>query len=138
MNRLKIETEGETRIIATRRFNAEPKLVYRAHIEPELIRKWLHGPDGWTMTTCINEAKPGGKIHYAWEDGQGAGFSLTGEFIELSPYTRLVHVERMHLPDPTPDNHVTTNFKNDGEGGTIVTMRMDLPDSETRAAMLAS
>ena len=43
----------------------------------------------------------------------------------------------MHLPDPTPDNHVDTRFEPDGTGTRMI-MRMTLPDSETRAAMLAS
>jgi len=47
-----------------------------------------------------------------------------------------VHVERMHLPDPTPENHVETRFDRDGSG-TRMTMRMTLPDSKTRAAVLA-
>ena len=46
-------------------------------------------------------------------------------------------MERMHLPDPTPDNHVETMFHPDGTG-TLMTMRMTLPDAETRAAMLAT
>jgi hypothetical protein len=43
----------------------------------------------------------------------------------------------MHLPDPTPDNHVETRFDADGEG-TLMTIRMTLPDAPTRAAMLAT
>jgi hypothetical protein len=43
----------------------------------------------------------------------------------------------MHLPEPTPDNHVETRFEADG-GGTLMTMRMTQPDAETRARMLAS
>ena len=39
--------------------------------------------------------------------------------------------------DPTPDNHVETTFLPDGTG-TLMTMRMALPDAETRAAMLAT
>ena len=46
-------------------------------------------------------------------------------------------MERMHVPDPTPDNHVETRFVADG-AGTLMTMRMTLPDVETRAAMLAT
>ena len=47
------------------------------------------------------------------------------------------NVERMCLPDPTPDNPVETTFDPDGTG-TLMTMRMTLPDSQTRAAMFAS
>ena len=135
MSKLVLKAEGDRHVLVTRRFAAPPESVYRAHTEPELIQKWLLGPDGWTMPVCINEARPGGKIRYEWSDGKGGGFSLTGEYVELVPFSRIVHVERMHLPDPTPDNHVETRFEPNG-GGTLMTMRMTLPDAATRAAML--
>jgi hypothetical protein len=43
----------------------------------------------------------------------------------------------MHLPDPTPDTHVETMFEPHGDS-TLMTIRMTLPDAETRAAMLAT
>jgi len=135
MSKLTLKTEGDRYVVVTRRFAAPPEAVYRAHTEPELVRKWLLGPPGWTMPVCISEAKSGGKIRYEWTDGKGGGFYLTGEYVELTPFSRIVHVERMHLPDPTPDNHVETNFAPDG-AGTLMTMRMTLPDAATRAAML--
>lgn len=137
MSKLEIKTEGDTHVVITRRFAASPAAVYRAHIEPELIQKWMLGPDGWTMPVCVNDARSGGQIRYEWSDGAGGGFYLTGEFLELTLNSRIVHVERMHLPDPTPDNHVVTTFEPDGTG-TLMTMRMTLPDAEARAAMLAS
>lgn len=137
MSKLTLRTEGETHVVVTRRFAASPEAVYRAHTEPALIRKWMLGPDGWTMPVCICEAQPGGKMRFEWTDGNGNGFYLTGECLELEPFSRIVHVERMHLPDPTPDNHVETRFEADGTG-TLMTMRMTLPNAETRAAMLAT
>ena len=137
MSKLTLKTEGDTHVMVTRRFAAPPEAVYRAHIDPNLVQKWMLGPEGWTMPVCICEAKPGGKIRYEWADGKGRGFSLTGEFLELEPYRRIVHVERMHLPDPTPDNRIETTFVPDGNG-TLMTMRMTLPDAETRKAMLAT
>ena len=137
MSKLTLKTEGDKHVIVTRRFAAPPEAVYRAHTEPKLIQKWMLGPDGWTMPVCVCEARPGGKIRYEWADGKGGGFYLTGEFVELVPFSRIVHVERMHLPDPCPDNHVETRFEPDGSG-TLMTMQMTLPDAQTRAAMLAS
>ena len=137
MPKLELTTEGDRYVIVTRHFAAPPSAVYRAHTEPALIQKWCLGPEGWTMPVCINEARPGGKIRYEWSNGKGAGFSLTGEFVELTPYSRIVHIERMHLPDPTPDNHIETTFAPSGDG-TLMTMRMTLPDAKTRAAMLAT
>src|SRR3979490_1967565 len=118
-----IETEGDRFVVVTRRFAASPEAVYRAHTEPRLIQKWLLGPEGWTMPVCVNEPRPGGKIRYEWSDGKGGGFFLTGEYLELVPFSRIVHVERRFVPDGT---------------GTLMTMRMTLPDAETRRAMLAT
>src|SRR5258708_22302849 len=137
MSKMTLKTEGDKHVVVTRRFAASPEAVYRAHTEPGLIRKWLLGPDGWTMPVCVNEARPGGKIRYEWADGKGGGFHLTGEYLEVVPFSRIVHVERMHLPEPTPDSHVETRFERDATG-TLMTMRMALPDAETRAAMLAT
>jgi uncharacterized protein YndB with AHSA1/START domain len=137
MSRLMLKTEGDTHVVVTRRFAASPDAVYRAHTDPKIIQQWLLGPEGWTMPVCINEAKPGGKFRYEWKNAKGHGFYITGEFLELEPYRRIVHVERMYLPDPTPDNHVETRFVADGTG-TLMTLRMTLPDSKTRAAMLAT
>jgi len=137
MSKMTLKTEGDTHIVVTRRFAAPPEMVYRGHTEPELIQKWLLGPDGWTMPVCINEARPGGKFRYEWVNGKGHGFHVTGEYVELDPFSRIVHVERMHLPDATPDNRVETRFDGDGTG-TLMTLRMTLPDSKTRATMLAT
>ncbi len=137
MSKLKLTTEGDRYVVVTRRFAAAPEAVYRAHTEPKLIQKWMLGPEGWTMPVCDIEARPGGRIRYEWSNGKGQSFSLTGEIIAMEPYYRLVHVERMHLPDTTPDNHVETRFDPDGDG-TLMTMRMSLPDAETRTQMLAS
>src|SRR5262245_26942995 len=82
MTKLTLKTEGDKQVVVTRRFAASPDQVYRAHIEPEIIKKWMLGPDGWTMPVCINDARPGGKIRYEWTNGQGGGFYLTGEFIK--------------------------------------------------------
>lgn len=137
MSKLTLQTEGDRFVVVTRRFEASPEEVYRAHMDPELLQQWMTGPDGWSMPVCINEAKPGGKIRYEWSDGKGGGFYLTGELIEIDPPKRIVHVERMFLPDPTPDNHVVTTFAVEGSG-TLMTMRMTLPDANTRQAMLST
>jgi uncharacterized protein YndB with AHSA1/START domain len=137
MGKMTLAIEGDRHVVVKRRFAASPEAVYRAHTEPALIQKWMLGPDGWTMPVCICDARPNGKIRYEWANGSGGGFHLTGEFLEIEPFRRIVHVERMHLPAPTPDNHVETRFDPDGTG-TLMTMRMTLPDAQTRSRMLAT
>ena len=137
MSKLTLKTEGDTHIVVTRHFAASPEAVYRAHTDPAIIQKWMLGPDGWTMPVCNCDAKRGGTFRYEWANGKGHGFHITGEFLELEPWSRIVHVERMFLPEQTPDNHIETRFDADG-AGTLMTMRMTLPDSQTRAAMLST
>ena len=137
MTKLALTTEGDTQVVITRRFAASPARVFDAHTKPELLQKWCLGPDGWTMPVCICEPVPGGQIRYEWTNGEG-GFHLTGEFLAVEAPHRTLHVERMHLPDPTPDNRVETLFKDDGEGGTLMVMTMTLPSAEVREMMLAT
>ena len=137
MSKLTLKTEGDTHILVTRRFAAPPEFVYRAHTDPKIVQRWMLGPEGWTMPVCQSDVRPGGNFRYEWRHPRQGSFYLTGEFIELTPYSKIVHVERMHLPDPTPDNRVETTFAPEGDG-TLMTMRMTLPDAQTRAAMLAT
>ena len=130
-------TPSDMEIVITRLVEAPREQVFDAWTKPEHVTKWMLGPEGWTMPVCLHDGKPGGKIRYEWSNGKGAGFFLTGEILELDPPHRIVHVERMHMPDPTPDNRVVTTFVADGSG-TLMTMRMSLPDGETRRAMLAT
>jgi uncharacterized protein YndB with AHSA1/START domain len=128
--------DGDRRIIITRRFAAAPALVFRAHTEPALIRRWMVGPDGWTMPVCQSDSRPGGSFRFDWWDGKDTRFHATGEYSDVTPQ-RITHVERMFLPDPTPDNHVETRFAADGSG-TLMTVTMTLATTEDRAAILAS
>ena len=137
MSKLTLKTEGDTHVVVTRRFAAPPEAVYRAHTDPKLIQKWLLGPEGWTMPVCINRGESRRQVPLRMDEWQRRWIHITGEYVELQPYSRIVHIERMHLPDPTPDNHIETRFDADGTG-TLMTMRMTLPDAKTRATMLAT
>ena len=65
MSKMTLKTEGDTHIVVTRHFAAAPEAVYRAHTDPNIVQKWLLGPEGWTMPVCISEARPGGKFRYS-------------------------------------------------------------------------
>jgi uncharacterized protein YndB with AHSA1/START domain len=128
--------DGDRRITITRRFKAPPALLFRAHTEPDLIRRWMVGPDGWTMPLCQSDSRPGGSFRFDWWDGKDTRFHATGEYLEVTPH-RILHIERMFLPDPTPDNHVETRFAADGTG-TLMTVTMTLASAKDRDAVLAS
>jgi uncharacterized protein YndB with AHSA1/START domain len=139
---LTVERTSPTTITVKRRFRASPERVFAAHIEPALIQRWCYGFEGWRMPVCINDARPGGELRWEWANDEGAGFHVTGTYESVEPPRdgrpgRIVHVERMHLPDPTPDNHIETTFAADGDGTLLtVIMRVDTP--EAMEAMLAT
>jgi uncharacterized protein YndB with AHSA1/START domain len=130
--------DGDRTVIVTRRFRAAPEKVWTAHTDPAIIPRWMTGPDGWAMPVCQSNPVPGGSFRFEWADASGNGFHATGEYLDLQPFHRILHVEQMFLPDPTPENRVETLFEPDGTGGTKLTMRMTLPDEASRRAMLAS
>ncbi len=75
------------------------------------MAKWMIGSPDWTMPVCNIDARPGGTIRYEWTTRRRPQcFHLTGEYIAVQRPHRLVHVERMFLPDPTPDNRIETTF----------------------------
>ena len=127
MSKLTLKTEGDRHVVVTRRFAAAPEAVYRAHTEPALIQKWLLGPDGWTMPVCINEARPGGKIRYEWTNGDGAGFYVTGEYLELVPHELLRWTDT--LDDVPGEMTVTVRLKKVSVGTEINIVQEGLPDA---------
>jgi len=139
---LTVERPDPTTLVVTRHFAAPPDRVFAAHVDPALIRRWCLGPEGWHMPVCVNDARPGGDFRWEWANGTGAGFHTTGTYEVVEPPRegrpgRIVHVERMFLPDPTPDNHVETTFTADG-AGTRLTVTMRVASPETMEAMVAS
>ena len=139
---LTVERTSPTSITIKRQFKASPERVFAAHTEPALIQRWCYGFDGWRMPVCINEARPGGALRWEWANDECAGFHATGTYEAVEPPRdgrpgRIVHVERMHLPDPTPDNHITTTFTPDGDG-TLLTVVMQLDTPEALEAMIAT
>lgn len=85
---------SDTEVLVKRSFDAPVKLVWRAYMEPELLRRWCLGPPGWTMPVCEMDMRVGGKYRWRWRnevDGQEFGF--TGETLEVTPHAKIVHTQ---------------------------------------------
>lgn len=132
---LQLTLDGDTKMVVTRNFKAPPEHVYRAHLEPDLIRQWMLAMEGWTMPLCETDSREGGAFRFEFDGGEEGAFAISGEYITLTPSSLIEHVERMHMPDPSPDSQCHTTFEASG-GGTLLTLTMTLPDAETRQGML--
>lgn len=85
---------SDTEVLVKRSFDAPAKLVWRAYMEPELMRRWCGGPPGWSMSVCEMDMRVGGKYHWRWRsDENGQEFGFTGEVLEVSPHTKIVHTQ---------------------------------------------
>ena len=58
---------SDTEVLVKRSFDAPAKLVWRAYMEPDLMRRWCSGPPGWSMPVCEMEMRVGGM--YRWRPG---------------------------------------------------------------------
>jgi uncharacterized protein YndB with AHSA1/START domain len=62
-----------------REFDAPRQLVYRAHVDPELLVQWL-GPRRLTMVVERFEVRDGGTWRYAHRDADGSEHGFHGVF----------------------------------------------------------
>jgi uncharacterized protein YndB with AHSA1/START domain len=91
---LKVAALGEREILMTREFDASVERVFDAFTKPELLRRWLFGPDGWVMSVCEVDLKVGGKYRYVWtREDSGEGMGMGGSYREISKPKRIVATE---------------------------------------------
>jgi uncharacterized protein YndB with AHSA1/START domain len=137
-HRLEITTTGDREIVMTRILDASPKPVFDAFTKPELISRWLLGPDGWSMPVCEVDLRVGGAFHYLWRNQtDGREFGMRGVYREIVPLERLAHVERFDDPSMPGEAQVTTTFLA-RDGSTKVTMAILYPSREVRDMALES
>jgi uncharacterized protein YndB with AHSA1/START domain len=90
---LKITTPSEREISWTREFKASKKLVFDAITKPELIRRWLLGPEGWTMPVCEIDLRVGGKYRYVWSHPEKGEMGMGGVYKEIIKHEKIVSTE---------------------------------------------
>ena len=138
MGTLKLTTPGEREIVMTRVFAAPRQLVFDAHTKPELVRRWLLGPPGWSMPVCEIDLRVGGKYRYVWRhDTNGTQMGMGGVYREIRAPERLVHTEKF---DEAwyPGEGVGTLVLVELGGRTTLTHTMRYESREARDAVLKS
>ena len=85
---------SDTEVLVKRSFDAPAKLVWRAYMEPELMRRWCGGFPGWSMPVCEMDMRVGGQYRWRWRNEEnGQEFGFTGEVLEVVPHARIVHTQ---------------------------------------------
>jgi uncharacterized protein YndB with AHSA1/START domain len=93
--RVKVEPVGEREVRMTRLFNAPRNLIFDAFTKPELVKRWLLGPEGWSMPVCDIDLRVGGAYRYVWKnDNTGTTMGMGGVYREIARPDRIVNTEK--------------------------------------------
>ena len=133
--RLQITTPSDRELMMTRAFEAPRPMVFEALTTPDLVRRWLHGPDDWTMPVCEIDLRPGGALRYVWRGPDGAEMGMSGEYREVVRPERLVHTE-LFDEDWTGGETVVTTILTEQDGRTTVTTTILYASKENRDGAL--
>lgn len=135
MTPLRMTTPTDTTIEIIRSFDAPVSIVWRAHTDPDLVKRWLTGPSGHTMPECEIDLRVGGAYRYVWEWADGC-MSAYGRFREIEPERRLLLTETFDI-FPDSETLVEQVFSETG-GRTTVIMSLHYDSKETRDGVLQS
>lgn len=136
-NTLQITTRGDREIIMSRVFEAPRQLVFEACSKPEFVRRWLLGPDGWSMPVCEIDLRVGGRYRYLWRHSDGREMGMGGVYREIVVPERIVATEEF---DEAwyPGEAVGTILLIEQSGRTTLTQTVLYNSRETRDAVLKS
>ena len=132
-------TEGSQNtkdVVIERTFNASIDLVWKMWTEAPSFKQW-YGPEGATIPVAEIDSKVGGKRLVCMEMNTPNGLMqmwFAGEFIEVTPMTRLSYTESMSdkdgniisqtdmgMPEGTPETTtVTVELADNGESTKMI------------------
>ncbi|MFO0806510.1 MAG: SRPBCC family protein [Gemmataceae bacterium] len=134
---------SDTEVRVKRSFAAPARLVWRAYMEPELMRRWCSGQPGWSMPVCEMDMRVGGRYRWRWRsDENGMEFGFTGEVLEVVPHAKLVHTQSFDAGDLGVSmggvpSIVTVAFQ-EADGITLVTTTIRYASKADRDAAFAT
>jgi uncharacterized protein YndB with AHSA1/START domain len=138
MSTLKVTTPSDREVAMTREFAAPRRLVWDAHTKPELVKRWLLGPPGWSMPVCTIDLRVGGRYRYEWRrDEDGSTMAMGGVYQEIVPIERIVSTEK--FDDPWYEGEaVGTLVLTEQHGKTVLTSTVRYASKQVRDSVLKS
>ena len=123
---------ADTQILITRDFNAPRHLVYRAHVEPDLIKRWWAGERGKVDSVEV-DLRLGGRWRYVMTADGGFEVAFHGEYREIVPDERIVCTEVFEgVPDADEDPALCTYTFTDLGGRTKLTVLTEVSSKQVR------
>lgn len=132
LERLQEELGKHGAFVISRTFDAPRDLMFKVWTECEHLSQWW-GPKGATVSSCRNELRPGGRMHYAMRT-PGLG-EVWGRWVyrEIAEPARIVFISSFSDPEGGLTRHpgaaewpmqiLTVITFDERDGGTLVTVR---------------
>jgi len=126
-----VTTPGDCEIELARDFEAPVQLLFDAFTKPELVRRWLLGPPGWSMPVCEIDLRVGGTYRYVWRKEGIPDMGMKGVFREIDAPTLIVVTEQFDVAWYPGEALNTTSFAQKGNV-TRATIRLRYQSQEAR------
>ena len=134
-----VTTPSDLEIRVVRVFDAPRDLVWDCHTRPELVKRWLLGPPGWSMPVCEMDLREGGSYRWRWRsEADGSEFGFRGEYLEVAAPERIVHTERVDGGEAEGGEAVCTLELAVEDGRTVLAHSMRFASREARDGALAT
>ncbi len=141
--KLTVDLQGDADVVFQRYFDAPPAFVYDCNTKPDLVQRWLTGPDGWSFSTCRIDLRVGGEYLFVWQKEGESSFGFGGVYKEIKAPEIITNTE-IFIPDPTQlpslsessQASVNTLQLAAAGKGTLMTLTCRYPSAEIRKMAL--
>jgi uncharacterized protein YndB with AHSA1/START domain len=130
-----VSLPSDMEIQVDRSFSAPRQLVWDCHTKPELVKRWLYGPEEWPIVACEMDVRPGGSFNYVWRHEVQGEMVLRGTYRTVERPQRMVHTE-LFDQDWTGGETVVTSLFDEKDGVTTLTMTILYSSREARDGAL--
>ncbi|MHC6175111.1 SRPBCC family protein [Glutamicibacter endophyticus] len=132
-----VQLIGQTQARVSRVVRGSREAVWAAFQDPELMKQWNLGPDGWRMPVCEVATEVGQDYRYEWEQEDGSErFGFTGTLLERNAPVYEVTTEKMiGTEGPEVRNELTLTPLQEG---TLISYLGNYPSTEVRDEILAT
>jgi uncharacterized protein YndB with AHSA1/START domain len=111
-------------IVKELRIEARPETVFEFFTEPDKLTRWL-------AAAATTDPRAGG-INHQTHHSEGRDYFMRGEFVEVTPPTRVVFTWGFDNDDVTVDpgeSTVEVTLEPDGDGTLLRLVHRDLPEA---------
>jgi uncharacterized protein YndB with AHSA1/START domain len=131
----KVTTPTDREVVITRVFDAPRSMVFDSWTKPELLQRWLLGPEGWSMPVCEVDLRVGGSYRFVWRKAGQKDLAMGGVYREVVRPERIVSTEQFDQ-DWTGGETVSTLVFVEKAGKTTVTNTVRYSSREARDGAL--